>query len=224
MTAETIDYDNYTEKELTDALSAINAEVFPAEYAALLAALNKRRDLAARQEEANSTASEPSTEKVFFMPSWLKTLLLISSLGGGFAGFSIALMHLLKPNPVLGYIMIMLFIALYALGVFAGLRLAKRVDHTALEALKLYWTLQIPIFMSPIAGYQAGSGLVVNIWYSTKQGFEASFAVGSNFVYSLFQSFQPWAIGINLFAFIMLIFLRRVQKENAVVSSSGNDF
>jgi hypothetical protein len=59
------------------------------------------------------------------MNIWFRRLLLILTIGGGFIGLTLTLQSLFGVNKVIGYLAVLLFVALYGYGIFVGLKLSE---------------------------------------------------------------------------------------------------
>ena len=152
------------------------------------------------------------------MRLWQQRVLGILALGGGYLGATLVAATLFTPGPWLSKVFTLAFIGLYAWGVWCGLRLLEG-DSGAIRANRLYWALQVPIFMSSLMGYRFASGLLFCITYEFGTGIGWSAQIGSQFQYSLLQV-QPLLIGVNLFALVVTIFLSYQLRGE----SSNNSF
>lgn len=148
------------------------------------------------------------------MKAWQRRILGILTLGGGILGLVTSVTMLLSSaNPIVwGFCLF--FIALYAWGVWCGIRIFEK-DATARGCTLKYWIIQIPTFSSPFLGYAFVSGfhLTPSIQLAPF-AFNINFWFGSTFTYSLMQSNKPWLLGVNVFAVAVVIWLAR-QKNNS---------
>ena len=149
------------------------------------------------------------------MQKWQRRLLGALALGGGFLGVTIAFSLLISPGlVVLGRLLVLPFIALYCWGSWCGLRLLEG-DESSLKANRLFWMLQIPHLMSPIAGYLFASGALFYVTFRpTDLNVGAIVRLGSQFEYSILQADKPLTFGVNLLAVGVVLFLtRQVRRE-----------
>jgi hypothetical protein len=142
------------------------------------------------------------------MQQWQRRLFGVLALGGGFLGAAIAIGLLISPGmALLARALILPFIALYCWGAWCGLRLLEG-DMSSLRANRLFWALQIPYFMSPVAGYFFASGFFLYVTFRPSDiYFGAFFRLGSQFDYSFLHADRPLAFGLNLFAIAALVLL-----------------
>ena len=153
------------------------------------------------------------------MRLWQRRTLGILALGGGFVGLALgSQMPMNTDLSVPARVLTLPFMALYGFGIWCGLgMLESRPGTVALN--RLFWLLQIPYIMSPVAGYLFASGAMAYASFAPGSGFGAMARFGSQFQYSLFELFRPFAIGVNLVALAVFAFLtwelRREQKERA---------
>ena len=95
------------------------------------------------------------------MNAWFRRLLLILTIGGGFAGVLLTIHSLPQGNKVIGYISLLAFIGLYSYGIFVGFKLSE--GPVPLEHLRVYFGLQIPFISSPLIAYRFCSGLSATV-------------------------------------------------------------
>ena len=153
------------------------------------------------------------------MRLWQRRTLGILALGGGFVGVALGSQMLMNAElSVPARVLILPFMALYGFGVWCGLgMLESRPGTVALN--RLFWLLQVPYVMSPIAGYLFASGAMAYVSFAPGSGFGAMARFGSQFQYSLFELTKPFVIGVNVVALAVFAFLtwelRRERKEQA---------
>lgn len=149
------------------------------------------------------------------MKDWQRRVLGVLALGGSFLGIALGVSLALAPGAsFLARFFCIPFIGLYCWGVWCGLRMIEEPD-TALRSNRIFWALQIPYFMSPIAGYFFASGSLLFVTFRPYDlNFGALWRLGSQFEYSLLQPDKPLTIGINLFALAVVVFLTvQLRKE-----------
>lgn len=143
------------------------------------------------------------------MKSRLRWALIISQVGGGFTGIVITLDYLFNsrntPLPVL--FISMGFIVLYAFVTIAGALFA--LDERRTWPLRTALWLQIPWISSSIMAWRFTSGLSITVTL-IGGGLSMNFWLGSIWQFNLFEKLPP-GVGINLFAMLMLLLLRRTR-------------
>lgn len=147
------------------------------------------------------------------MQQWQRRLLGVLALGGSFTGLVLVISLLIAPGSILAKVFSLPFLALYIWGIMCGLRLLESRDE-AVRKNFYFWLIQIPCFMSPIAGYIFSSGASFYFTFQPSTGkwdFLARF--GSLFEYSILQADKPLLFGINIFALFvsgyLFLLLRR---------------
>jgi hypothetical protein len=148
------------------------------------------------------------------MKTWLRLIVVVMTVGGGFAGFVVTLQTLLQPHnqksPSLLSMIVVL--GLYAYITISGLIFVADSSRTApiLGAL----ALQVPWISSPVVTYIFGSGLNIFVGGRPQQQgglyFSFDFLFGSSWRFSFLQD-AHWRIGVNLFALILLILVWKVR-------------
>lgn len=152
------------------------------------------------------------------MKPWLRWILIITQVGGGFTGIAATLDYLQNSGntPSSGLMIPMGFVALYAFVTIAGVLFAR--DERRTRPLRTALWLQIPLISSPIIAWGFSAGFSLNM---TLIGPElgANFWLGSFWQFYLFGEL-PWGIGINLFAALMLFLLGRMHVPQVETSPS----
>jgi len=154
------------------------------------------------------------------MNNWIKRLLIVFEIGGGFLGLSVASQNLLSNElNSTSKIISAIFAGLFALGIVAGVMLAEN-RKSAFRFSLLYQILQIPQFVSPVLTYVFTSGFMLGVHAQLTLDdvkFGASTRLGSEFQFHFFQGIypgRPFIVGINLVAVVFLIILVcAVRKE-----------
>ncbi len=141
-----------------------------------------------------------------------RRVLGVLSIGGGFLGVAIGLSKFAVVSGFFNYIFILVFVGFYIFGIVSGVLLIESDSYQAIKWSSLYWLIQVPIVMSPLLGYQFASGLILNVWLATAGGSGWYFSLGSAFGYSMFESFQPWSIGVNIVALLVTVYLYKVKR------------
>ena len=143
------------------------------------------------------------------MELWQRRTIGILTLGGGAVGIASVLTLLLSRTNPIEWIFCLAFIALYAWGVWCGVKLLESQVGSERSTFR-YWLIQIPTFGSPVFGYFLSSGFHTTVFLQIAPlKLNASFLLGSTFSYSLLQRGQPWIIGVNVFAAAVAWWLAR---------------
>jgi hypothetical protein len=154
------------------------------------------------------------------MKTWLRLTLVTVTIGGGFTGVAITLQTLfgMKGQPVINYVLITGFVALFAYVTISGLIFVQNPQRTAPLIVAL--VLQIPWISSPLIAYKFAAGFQVSAAIVGGQ-FKGGFLLGSDFRFNIFQQ-TPWGAGINLFALgLLLLLLRAVRPTNEMAESTA---
>ena len=164
------------------------------------------------------------------MKIWLRMMIVLMTVGGGFAGVLITadqLFHL-NGHGATDAILIVIFFLLYAFVTTSGLIFVHDPHRT--RPILVAFALQIPWVSCPIFVYQFASVLHVAVTVGEPEvagnvgfhlGFSAQF--GSLFRVAGFQEI-PWSLGVNLIAVLMLVLLRRsVQASSPTLQPLTSD-
>jgi hypothetical protein len=147
------------------------------------------------------------------MKTWQRRSLGILTLGGGATGATITLVAVLGATTLLNWIVLVAFLALYAWGVWCGLRILEAQAGAERSAL-VYWMLQVPVLGSPLVSYLFANGfhaiVTLQLW-PMQLGAESM--IGSKFNFFLFKWGTPWMVGVNLFAAGVSVWLARVIRR-----------
>jgi hypothetical protein len=144
------------------------------------------------------------------MKQWLRLTLVTVTIGGGFTGVALTLQALLsaKEQSPFGYVLILVFLALFAFVTVSGVMFVHDPNQTSLLIASL--ALQIPWVSSPICAYKFAAGF--QLCGALMGGrFSGGIRLGSDFQINLFQRL-PWGIGVNFFALALLILLLRATR------------
>lgn len=155
------------------------------------------------------------------LPRWMRRALGILALGGGATGVVIVLSNLLA-NPSFGAILVMLvFLALYAFGVWAGLLMLEDSSE-ALAPNMLYWLLQVPVVSTNAVGYVFFSGFHLTARALLPDGAaKVDFLIGSMFKFNAMQPQDNRYLGINLFALAVVLLLWRVARGRVAAPAAS---
>ncbi|MBD5779912.1 hypothetical protein IEN85_10470 [Pelagicoccus sp. NFK12] len=138
------------------------------------------------------------------MKPWLANVHLIASIGGGFTGAVTSTAPLFQQGFSLGLLIIVaIACSIYVYGIFAGLRLVA--DRSETLHLKIFYSLQVPVFYSPLFSYFVAAGAYVTLGISGLS-LNFNFAFGSVWFLSLLNG-QPLGLGVNFVALLLLVLL-----------------
>lgn len=147
------------------------------------------------------------------MPRWARRVLGVLALGGGAIGFIATLMALLgSDNPVV-WLLLLVFLGIYAFGVVCGIAMLE--GHAdALRANTAYWAVQVPAISTYAFGYFVSSGGHVTVYFNwVLQKIQVDFLLGSVFRFNLMQEPDSRRVGINVFALAIVLFLIRCRRR-----------
>lgn len=136
------------------------------------------------------------------MNIWLRRLLLILTIGGGFVGIALTIQFFTQADKVIAYVMLVAFSGLYGYGIFVGIKLSE--GPPLLKHLRLYFGLQIPFISSPVIAYRFCSGLQATV-AMVQSSLKWDFRLGVEGQFAILSS-APWGIGVNFVA-LAIVFL-----------------
>jgi len=146
------------------------------------------------------------------MKTWLRWLLIVLSVGGGFTGVAVILEALFRKESNLATWIVGGFAAfLYIFTIASGLIFADNPKRTL--PLMAALIFQIPWVSSPIIVYDFCSGFRVAAGILDGR-ITLNWRLGSYFEIFFFGSSHPWGAGINFFALLVLIVLLRNSRTN----------
>ncbi len=137
---------------------------------------------------------------------WLKRLISVLEIGGGFLGLVICLSTLFSSSGSLPEVVVSLvFSGVFIFGIIAGVCLIEdRKSGTILSLL--FQAIQIFRLSSGLITFSFGSGFVFSLVIVNGQ-FNLEFNLGSQFFLSLFQDNAPFGFGINLISLFFFLYL-----------------
>ena len=106
------------------------------------------------------------------------------------------------------------FILIFGWCVWTGVDL-WRGRRQALKLAMILFAMQIPMIMVPGFSYALHVGLLVRLAMLGGGEFDGGFEFGSGFNFYISSNVQGFAIGVNLVALFVLIYLIRVARELA---------
>lgn len=152
------------------------------------------------------------------MNTWVRRTIGILTLGGSFTGLALSTQLAQQQHQALALVFTFLFALVYAWGTWCGLIILESGKAAARQAC-VFWGLQIPHLMSPVAGFSLTSGAAVMVSYAGSTGIAFKADIGSHFQYSLLQGL-PFSIGINLFALGIFVYLGVLSHQASDTPSS----
>lgn len=142
----------------------------------------------------------------------LEPILLIMTIGGGFAGIDairMKLSHMSNPSGAIYFILgVTLLIQVYI--VIAGVMFAH--NKTKTKHLRRALLLQVPWLSSPFLFYMFGAGLDWTVIVS-EHGVNFYHNLGSGFEFDTSPHY-PWAIGINVVALALYLLTLKVFRSS----------
>ena len=156
------------------------------------------------------------------MNRWIKYLLIILEVGGGFTGIS--MMFLLQQwntsMSIYAWIGSIFVGFMFLFGIVAGLALIDSPQlGTALSAV--YQAIQIPFMSSPLLTYEFYSGLQLGFGLA-KGGLAFFVKYGARFALQLSMSAAPWRIGVNVLALVLFVYLLLQLLPKAKAAEPGS--
>ncbi|MBI3476497.1 MAG: hypothetical protein HY010_12260 [Acidobacteria bacterium] len=151
------------------------------------------------------------------MKTWLRLTLILITVGGGFTGAVLTLQSL--PNSANHKFAFVVFAGLYVFVTVSGLAFVNDPQRT--RPLLAAIAIQIPWITSPVIVYKfaAGVNTVLSMSGPAHAGnfgvhFGWAFFLGSSWEFALLQD-NAWGIGINWFALLLFILLRRSVRSSS---------
>ncbi|WP_040551905.1 hypothetical protein [Rheinheimera nanhaiensis] len=206
---ENIDYSKYSLNELYQVRDDVNKDAYPERFEAIC------REIDIKESNLPSEADIDNLpdDTVAAINKWFVRFISVVTIGGAFTGITLFTSNFQSISGIINHLIYIAFICVYIWGICTSVRLFENKTVGTLRENLLFWQIQIPIFMSPLLGYQFANGLFLNVWVSSNSGFEYAATIGSVFNFVVFQYHQPWAIGVNLFAVAISIAIYRHIKN-----------
>jgi hypothetical protein len=134
----------------------------------------------------------------------LRYSLIITSIGGGFAGLSHAVQTLfLDDLPTSTFVLTFLVAGFFAFVIFGGLAIID--DSRRVAPLIASFAIQIPVFLSSLVSFKLGVGLPIYLAFS-RDGARIVSKLGFDYTFSVLER-SPLIVGVNLFSLGMLVWL-----------------
>jgi len=156
------------------------------------------------------------------MKNWLRLTLVVATVGGGFAGFSMTAAAIFSPqshgSTTLFYALIA---ALYLFVLISGLVFIHNPARTT--PILIAMVIQIPVVSSPIIVYQFAAGLLVVVAVNLSDpGVSGTIRFGYQCQLFFLQA-TSWSAGINIFAAVLAVLLlkqpRKTKTEQLVATA-----
>lgn len=144
--------------------------------------------------------------------------LLVLAIGGGFTGIVAVVRDIIHVKiGFIGLIFALGFAGLYIFTIASGLLFADNPRCTLPLMISLIF--QIPPVSSPMLSYDFGARFWFTVGFVNGH-FAADRQLGSVWFASFLQN-QPWGIGINLFAVLVLVMLVRYARKANSITDPG---
>ena len=152
------------------------------------------------------------------MKPWLRLLLVMASVGGGFAGMALTTVEFAHAHSAVRVMLSMLFLGLYGFVTASGLIFVHDPKRT--RPLVAALALQIPWISSPVFVYQFAAALCAAITLGTPEEtnrigihFGGSLFFGAHFQFRFGSSVDvPISVGVNVAALVLLFLLLRANQ------------
>jgi len=164
------------------------------------------------------------------MSTWLRLTLITMTVGGGFSGLAVMIQYAIQSprQQTLSLLLTMLLLTLYAFVTAAGLVFAQSPRRTLLLFGALL--IQVPWLSSSMLVYKfaAGAGAFIGAKYPSGAGGPTAtyeYSVGTSSTVAMLQgNGDPFIVGVNLWAIVLLILLWRSAWTPAVEIPSVSEF
>jgi hypothetical protein len=139
---------------------------------------------------------------------WLKRIFITISIGGGVMGASAVSYTLVSLQGIREAVAAMVVIALYAVGIVAGVALAEGARN-ATGLLTWFFASQIPIVDSDAISFHLSSLLSVSVISRELLTLDIDWFFGTQWQLSLLTESTKQGVGINIVALLMVLLLNR---------------
>ena len=140
------------------------------------------------------------------MNKWVRCVLIVLEIGGGFTGLSMTLASLTRgvSMPAHAVIGFGAFVCVFLFGIVSGLALVDK-SEMGIVLSAVYQVVQIPIVSSSWVTYRLFSGVQIAIqWSGGKSGLSVDCGARSFFAWTHGESLQ---IGVNVLALGLFLYL-----------------
>lgn len=155
------------------------------------------------------------------MNTWLRFVVILMTVGGGFSGFVANLQFLFESSHLEPGTFFLSFVALglYGFVILSGLIFVQ--DSKRLSPLVAAFVLQIPSISAPAIVYRFTAGLdaIVAVAVKGPLAFNLGFdlRLGARWQLSLSQQ-GPWSVGVNVVALFLVILLCKANQSNILLT------
>lgn len=155
---------------------------------------------------------------VGIMKLWLRVILILASVGGGFTGAVMTLdIFLHSAHGVVNHIFVTVFLALFIFVTASGVLFS--LDYRRARLLLISLAIQIPWISTPVIVYKFATGIYAALTLGNVAGtgrigirFWTEMRLGSTFRFSWWSDVNPWGIGINWVALLLFLLLWRFMR------------
>ena len=148
------------------------------------------------------------------MRTWLHSVIVILTVGGGFTGFVVITQFLPSlhqgPRGAAQVTIGVAFALLYVFVLLAGLLFVHNPRRTLPVIVAV--ALQVPVVSSPLVSYRFSAGAHATVW-AVGGRIGAAVRLGSDFQFTILQP-QPWGLGVNLFALVLMALILRARTRD----------
>ncbi len=153
------------------------------------------------------------------MNRWVRRILIVLEVGGGFMGFSMMLVSLkggvsMPAHAVIGF---GVFACAFLFGIFSGLTLVDKPKMGVLLSA-VYQMIQIPIVSSSWITYNLYSGAQIGIHWSEGK-LAVTFHCGARSFFA-WEHGEPVQIGVNVLALGLFIYLLMIPTKPTQTSTT----
>ncbi len=176
--------------------------------------------------------SRPTLRKIYYvhlininilsliMDRWIKRLISVLQIGGGFFGFTLILQGFTSNELTPMFVILnVVFSLVFLFGIIAGFALIENKKLGVLLS-QIYQGIQILMISSPIIVYTFSSGFMVGV-SCMGANIGAFFRLGSHYYFYLFQD-APWGIGVNFVALFFFLYLKKKRNHKAKPDNSSD--
>lgn len=161
---ENIDYSKYSLKELYQVRDDVNKDIYPERFEEICHQILVKED----NQLSNSGDINLPDDNVLALNKWFVRMIFVITIGGAYTGITLLTSNFKAISGVINHIIYLAFICVYIWGICTSVKLFETKTVGALRQNLIFWQIQIPIFMSPIIGYQLENGLFFHVWLSSK--------------------------------------------------------
>jgi hypothetical protein len=154
--------------------------------------------------------------------TWFRRVAAVYALGGGVSGLIACIDVMGQLGVGVSLIAWILFVSIYALGIWLGIRLLERRPKSLLD-FRHYLVLQVPILQTSVLSYFFASLVSATVIYRGAMDLDFGYAVGSGWIFRLFQAAPEFGIGVNLVPIVLWILTYWwIDKNEPELNNSDN--